>query len=199
MNFECGYERYEDVDNDGSYFVGEKCKVERIYKTYNGSKKNDFHASEYRKNEVVFFEISNKFLANFPKNLHEDFPNLRRLHVIGCGLTEISHENLCGFKQLQVLVLDNNKLTTLPDNLFEGLENLRMIYFENNEIERLSSNLLKPIEKTLKFADFTRNNGIDDYFDMRETGKNNLKQLMNVMDSLKPPLEVVARPYHTIP
>lgn len=177
MNFECQYQK------NG---VDVCCKVITVYKIYSGSKKITISGNNNERIDnwsVNYFEISNHYLGAFPRNLHKTFPSLKKLHIIGCGLMKISKEDLAGFRSLEVLVLDDNKLTTLPDNLFEGLKNLRWIYFEGNQIERIGLGILTPIRDSLELADFTRNTNIDEYFDKYENGKS-LDKLLDVMRRL---------------
>lgn len=181
MHFEC---QFEKINQGTSHTLS--CKVIKTFKKYTGSKKISFIGetlTSHSTYDVSHFEILNQHLEAFPKNLHEKFPNLKSLHIINCGLEKISNEDLVGFKSLEVLVLDNNNLTTLPKNLFDGMANLRWIYFEGNKIEGLSEKLLIPILYTLKFADFTRNPGIDDYFDINEEEKSEVVKLMMTMMS----------------
>lgn len=182
MSFQCEY----NEDNYDCY----TCRVVKIFKTPSASKDISFIGEHLRgrsDDDVKYFLIEHQPLDAFPKNLHEKFPNLTKLLIYGCGLKKISKTDLRGFKNLEELNLGKNDLTSLSDELFAGMEKLKGIKFDNNKLERMSSNLLKPIESLLNCANFTGNTKINDYY-QKQYGHKNLKRLMQIMDSLEPPL-----------
>lgn len=127
-------------------------------------------------------------LQTFPRNWPENFLNLKSLVIDGCGLNKLSKADLVGLLNLEILDLENNRLTSLPDDLFEGMGKLSTIHFENNPLERLSGKLLQPIQNTLVYAYFDNCNIIDDFFNRDWPGRNNLTEFMKTMDSLGRPL-----------
>lgn len=96
--------------------------------------------------------------------------------------------DLIGLENLEELDLNENELTSLPDDLFTDMEKLKGVNFNHNRLERLSSKLLKPVETSLEYAWFEENTKIDDYFNKGDKNKNNLKKFMEIMDCLEPPL-----------
>lgn len=119
----------------------------------------------------------------FPRNLQLVFPNVKYLTIQGCGLQNVSREDLNGLENLEYLNLWFNNLTSLPDDLFAGMEKLERIDFYKNKIERFSSKLLEPIRSKLKFADFTGNVKVNDFFNVDDKNKNDLTKLIKLIDS----------------
>lgn len=181
MEFKC---KYYEIDG-----FGFACKVEKIVK--NSSVPCSLFVADQNSQgklnaDIKLFEIDQP-LEVFPRSLHEKFPNLTHLWISGCDLKKISNADLVGLEKLEILDLDRNDLTSLPDNLFAGMKKLMRVYIKNNKLERLSSKLLKPVEKSLGYADFEENTKIDDYFDKNDPNRS-LTRLMDIMDSLEPPL-----------
>lgn len=117
-----------------------------------------------------------------PKNLHVTFRDLKYL-TARVELKEISRQVLKGLENIEYLNIGNNKLTSLPDDLFADMKNLSYVYFDNNQIERMSSKVLSPIEHTLKRADFRNNATINDHFSTDTEGKNDLQTFIRAIDS----------------
>lgn len=86
--------------------------------------------------------FSSRTLVGFPKNLPAIFPHLMRLELWGCGLTELTREDLAPLNQLQVLSITDNFLTSLPNDLFMESPNLRILLFRCIGIKKLSSKIL---------------------------------------------------------
>lgn len=107
--------------------------------------------------------FENCLMKKLPKGLSKILPNLEYLSVIYCGLEEISKEDLSGFKELKVLKVKNNELTSLPENLFEENCQIKKISFRRNKLIRVGANILEPLIK-LKSADFRDNLSIDYLF-----------------------------------
>lgn len=169
---------------------GYSCVVRKVVKNSSASGAIVFkgdHRPGKLNYDVRRVDIENQPLDAFPRYLHEKFPNLTQLWIPGCGIKKISKADLIGLENLDFIHLDENKLTSLPDNLLCGMKNLRSIFCNHNKLERLSSKLLKPVETTLQFALFEKNTKIDDRYSKFE-GNKSLKRLMDVLDALEPPL-----------
>lgn len=107
-------------------------------------------------------------VENIPSGIKAKFAAITSLSFVGCGLIKISKEDLKDLGSLQTLELDNNKLTTLDEDLLINTPNLQRLTIVKNQLENLPSNLLEPVKKTLAFADFRYNPGSDFYYDKNE-------------------------------
>jgi hypothetical protein len=112
---------------------------------------------------VNFFRTTVEY---FPRGLVNYFPNLKALDIENCGLKMICREDLEGLENLEILVLRNNKLRSLPTDLFIGMKKLRVINCYNNMLECLSPKLLEPLVGHLEVVDFRNNTNIDKRFEM---------------------------------
>lgn len=181
MEFQCEYTEHCSS--------GYTCEVVKIVKTLLASNFIHFtgkHIEGKTNDNVKLLKIENHPLDAFPRNLHESFLNLRFLSIISCGLEKVTKTDLIGLEDLEVLFLDGNNLTSLPDDLFTDMKKLRTIFFKNNKIERLSSKLLKPIENSLEYVSFLGNTKINNYFNI---ANKSLVLFMGLLDSLEPPLQ----------
>lgn len=132
MEFQCKY----FPSSDGYY----NCDVVNIAKNSSSSSAiaiTGNHLQGKTNADVQRFRLYSQHLEVFPRNLHENFPNLRSLWINGCGLKKISKTDLIGLENLEELNLDGNNLTSLPNDLFTGMKKLAQIYFNNNKLERL--------------------------------------------------------------
>lgn len=143
--------------------------------------------NDYYVKEVTFEETP---LKVFPRNLGKKFPNLMCLTIEDCEIKKITRRDLVGLENLEVLDLMNNKLTSLPDDLFTDMKKLKGIDFSGNRIERLSSKLLEPIASTLQWADLRYNMRIDEYFSSDSENPSALLKLKEAIDRKCLPPEV---------
>lgn len=95
---------------------------------------NGDHWSNKSANQVNGFRAQNMKFFYFPINLHKHFETINIIHVIKCGLKEISQNDISGFDQLFELNLSGNKLTILKSNLFVLNMKLRVLNVRNNKI-----------------------------------------------------------------
>lgn len=135
-----------------------------------------------RKDVVSFFAMGQPFVF-VPKNLQTNFPYLQCFVIRSCGLEKLSREDLRGLKDIRLINLANNKLTSLPDDLFADMKNLHTINFSDNRIERMSSRILSPIKHALQFISFKNNTKINAMFDKDSKTCNDLAVLMKDIDS----------------
>ena len=124
----------------------------------------------------------------FPRGLHSNFPNLKNLTINDCGLQEISKRDINGLNDLVSLSLRNNKLKSLPDNLFTNTPKLIYINLSGNKINEMSTKLFEPLTKeNLVFANFKDNPSIDYCFDA-DSQNTTLEALIRKIDEgCKPP------------
>lgn len=119
---------------------------------------NFFYEESYKTLTRVVFK--NSSFEKLPFSLHFFFPMLKILDASNCNIKQISAFDLRGLTDLTALILDGNKLRTLPSRLFVHTPNLRSISFSKNEITKIDPDILEPLSK-LKFANFSGNKGID--------------------------------------
>ncbi|KAL7371994.1 hypothetical protein ABVT39_008181 [Epinephelus coioides] len=72
--------------------------------------------------------------------------NTSRLHLINCGLTQISHITFDGYRGLKVLQLNQNKLGIQWD-AFKVLTNLRFLSFDRSEVCDINPNWFVSLKK----------------------------------------------------
>lgn len=144
---------------------------------------------ENKSNEnVTWLSISNQNVKFVPENLLTTFLNTTQLTLQNCGLISVKRSDLAGLEKLTTLDLSRNKLVMLPDDLFRDMKNIENIHFNNNQIRFLSSMLLKPLEKKLLIADFKTNVKIDECFNKKTAGQDDLQKFMATIDgSCSPP------------
>ncbi|XP_033008159.1 uncharacterized protein LOC117048447 isoform X2 [Lacerta agilis] len=67
---------------------------------------------------------------------------LRELYLSNCGISDIINaEN--GSSTLEILHLDNNQLSWLPDGFLRNAPSLRLIHLESNQLQKLPESFLK--------------------------------------------------------
>lgn len=164
-------------------------------------KLNGKHKEGKTHNDVTLLDAEDIPLRFVPKNLLKQFPNLKCLSFYGCGIDELSRDDLKGLENLEYIDFAGNKLTALPDDLFADTTKVRFLYFNDNKLEWMSSKILIPIKSSLELADFGANTKIDNYFDLKnqninpyiricntfafasKTDTNNLEMFMKIIDS----------------
>jgi len=110
---------------------------------------------------IVFNQ--NKNLQFVPRGLAKTFKNICGLSFKSCSIRSITKRDLSGLPNLRMLWLLDNKLTSLPGNLFEDSTKLEFISFESNNISSIGGNLLEPL-KALQSIDFENNATINMFY-----------------------------------
>lgn len=103
------------------------------------------HQMGKNNNDVTEVDFDSMRVEYFPRNLQMIFPSLKFLIIRTCGLKEISRQDLDGLGKLVFSSDGNNKLKSLPDDLFSNMPNLKYVSFGGNRIEFASSKLIEPI------------------------------------------------------
>lgn len=131
---------------------------------------------------IIFDHLTVNFV---PRGLAAIFPNMTDLVIHSCDLKSICRDDLKEYKNLELLWLGCNKLTTLPDDLFLDTPNLKHISFKYNKIEAMSSKLFQTIvNNELEVVEFESNVKIDaNYFLSCGCGVSSLAELMDLIDS----------------
>lgn len=141
------------------------------------------HLKNKTKDDIEFVCINDSTIKFFPQGLNNFFPHLRGVSISKCGLKSISREDLVGLEEIEELFLNDNKLTSLPDDLFVDMKKLEVISFVNNRLKYISSELLQPIETKLISAFFSDNKTIDALYSRDDPKGISLKELMKIIDT----------------
>lgn len=139
------------------------------------------HEAKMGHQDVDTFTFSFATITYFPRGIDSHFPHLKSVTLSNCRLKSICRQDLEDFTWLEFLNLENNRLISLPDDLFVGLINLRWIYFNGNFIKYMSSEILRPLQRNdLKFIDFRFNSKINNVY--RSNSIYTLRSLMEAID-----------------
>lgn len=144
------------------------------------------HDAEKCNKDVESLSFADSTVYVLPNGLSKCFSHLRECTVLKCGLKQISAKNLQGLEYLESLWLDNNDLSSLPNDLFIHTTNLKSISFNGNKLEFVNSRLLDPIsDDQLEFADFRDNTKINAYFWLGNDDDENADDTSKSLDELR--------------
>lgn len=129
------------------------------------------HLNGKSNKDIKAVSIVNTIVEFFPKGFKRIFPHLIAIRINNCGFREITRDDFKGLKNLELIQLRFNSLTTLPSNLFSNMTNLRIIDFSVNELQFVSSKMLN-VEKTvgLTYVDFTGKGNVKVFFEEGNSG-----------------------------
>ncbi|CRK99760.1 CLUMA_CG013017, isoform A [Clunio marinus] len=131
-------------------------KPNTIIRTINGK-----HLEGKSDEDVEAIWFKDTTVNYFPQGLNKIFPNLKTVIIHDCRLKSITQRDLVGLENIRRLRCASNKISSLPDDLFENMNKLIDISFYENDLQFMSSEVLKPILKNgLKFVDFRENRSI---------------------------------------
>jgi hypothetical protein len=82
--------------------------------------------------QLTFIESS---FTNLSENLVSKFENLIKLSASHCNIESISLPNL---PDLQILMVNNNEITTINDTTFKNVENLTTINLSHNKLSTIA-------------------------------------------------------------
>lgn len=68
--------------------------------------------------------------------------DLKELCLSNCGISDLVNTDYCS-PTLEVLRLDRNQLSRLPENFLRNAPSLRVIHLENNQLQKLPKSFLK--------------------------------------------------------
>lgn len=159
MEVNCEYKFSSTAQSDYTCAVSTACIIspEREITTFKGK-----HVHGQQKRYVTTIEFVNTIVQYIPKGIITTFPSVTALTFNNCGLKSISREDLSEFENLVEFNASNNKLKSLPSNLFIDKLKLKKISFCYNQLEFVSSLLLKPLLKNeLTSVNFTGNPSIN--------------------------------------
>ena len=87
-------------------------------------------------------------LKEFPKGLFRNLDHLKQLHAPRNQFVSITFEMVADLTLLEVLNLNENRLTELDDDVFQSLPSLRGLVLRGNPLERLPQNMFEDIAKS---------------------------------------------------
>lgn len=123
------------------------------------------HAPNRNNNDVKALRFYCVKVHYMPRHLSKIFPNLIYLRITKCELKEITAEDMIGLENVEEIYLDDNEITTVPQNLFRNMSNLREFYLTNNLIQKFNWKVLEPIQNTITSFYVYNNPGISEYFE----------------------------------
>jgi BTB/POZ domain len=125
---------------------------------------NFHHLAKKTNDDVQAIAIIDSKLSKIPSQLSQLFKNVKILCIKQCTIDEISQYDLATFENLTELWMPNNRLTYLPENLFDSNRCIERMSFSSNRIKLIGAKVLEPL-KHLKFANFKRNPAINAVYD----------------------------------
>lgn len=140
------------------------------WKSYDGIvRTSGDHVQGKTNKDVETITFANLALGRFPKLLNCFFPNLKVVSVNSCGLKSITKDDLKGLTKLTQLILTGNRITSLPDDLFNFTPNVEVVSFYGNRIRFIGDKIFDQL-KHLQYANFKLNSNIDACFKEGENG-----------------------------
>ncbi|KAH8255002.1 hypothetical protein KR032_000157 [Drosophila birchii] len=89
-------------------------------------------------------------LANMPRNVFHQLPQLVELYVLECGVQGIERECFEGARNLRKLNFGGNSLKVLLSNTFELATQLEELNLSDNQLEALPPKIFLPLKKLQK-------------------------------------------------
>lgn len=186
MNLECNFKEHNFRHGTFKLKVYTCCitaaKIVEPGTTIQAFKGKHFADKGNRDVKAIVFE--NCDVNYFPRGLHANFPQLRVLHIVNCGLATMTRDDLIGLHTLEILNIVKNKLECLPTDLFEGMPRLKVIIFKENKINFMNSDILKPLNvKEIKVINVQGNKSIDAYYASERPGRAaTIEELIRIID-----------------
>ncbi|KAL7011196.1 hypothetical protein ACKWTF_014149 [Chironomus riparius] len=131
------------------------CKVREDLNVHHKNVELEIGSHEIYVN-IPGFSIMNKIIFYLPKGIVKFFPNLEMLEVIQSGLKEISSTDLEPFRILKYLDLSGNNIATLEGKLFQFNSKLEVLLLNDNEISTVDQLTFYGLYN-LKFLGIQRN------------------------------------------
>lgn len=99
--------------------------------------------------DVIFFP-SSAVTEYLPRKSCEYFNNLIEYECFGVNLIEIFRENFMGCENLNLLLIQNAKFSTLPSDVFMDLPNLTMLEIGKTKLSYLPEHIFENNQKLIK-------------------------------------------------
>jgi Leucine-rich repeat (LRR) protein len=145
---------------------------------------NDEETINYLRNNIstlpagLFNGVPNLDVLNLSHNIIQDISCAQHFQLHHLTQLDLSHNiitilpNTINLQNLEVLLLNNNQITTLPTDVFSNLPNLQILALQYNEIATLPSNVFNNL---LRLTELTLNN--NRILDLPQNVFSNLGQL----------------------
>ena len=105
--------------------------------------------------DLHVFEHTNGIMSNMPANLCDYNTTLTKLDLRYNRLKDIDQVRCLVI--LDILLLDNNLISSINSSTFSRMENLRVARFSNNQIKVLDPNTLSILNGNIHSVDFSNN------------------------------------------
>lgn len=106
------------------------------------------HSTNKTNSDVKFFDLSDKIVKFFPKNLQNFFPNLSTIHLEKAHLSEIKSEDLQPFGDgLTELWLGQNDIEVIEVNLFDFTPNIKAMSLSTNKIKFIADGAFESLQQ----------------------------------------------------
>lgn len=93
--------------------------------------------------QIEELKAFNEQIIFLPLKFPENFPNLKTLSFIACGLISVNTKALNGLRMLQTLTFSHNAIKTISNEGFENLDSLTTVDLSHNRIENISDEALQ--------------------------------------------------------
>lgn len=131
--------KHENDKNDSSVET-----IIHIKESSDSNKTNQFELQFCQRfNNLLMIEIVGVKL--FDNNLFKNCKKLNIISIRDTEIAEISSNFLFENYGLICLILDNNKISSLPETIFINQKNLKILHLSNNQIENLPQNIFKTL------------------------------------------------------
>jgi len=101
------------------------------------------HQSGRTNENVQALWILSKGMEYFPVNIAQFFPNIKAIYFGNNLISDINNQHLFPLPGLVFLNIRENRITSLPSNLFSGLS-MRMVSFDSNNIKYVGNEFILP-------------------------------------------------------
>jgi hypothetical protein len=139
------------------------CKVSEINRIASNGRVFNItgtHIDDKSHADVDSIYFSDLNLVNFPRYLCKFFPNLKSISIIGCNVRSLTKFDLIGCEEIEKIMMNGNKISSLNDDVFEFAPNIESLSFFDNQINFISGKIFDKMEN-LSYVNFKMNPGID--------------------------------------
>lgn len=124
--------------------------------------------------DVHALAISNQLLLRgIPSNVDAFFADLAVLSLSQNGMSSITRRDLSSYTNLQMLIIYNNRIQSIPGDLFLDTPRLQYINLNSNSLRHLGPNIFSNL-LNLRTLRLQHNTCIDEYVD------NNIAEVVNL-------------------